>query len=352
MMMPGQGAHARRKNCGEKDIVMATLERSHAAPAHGTLSEFLNFLELRGQTWCFAEIGETGGFSVPPSDEVVFYAMIKGTARIAGIGNEIIELQPGHVAMILSGEAHALRNRPDSPAHILGFLREDQNIDIPPTISITGGPVKTRILCGRLKVNLPGGLRRMSLPPYVRLGDMGTTSATLRCETLQLQAAGTGAAALLTRTASLMLAIALRTHPQCPLLFRLSATSDPVARALQLIGADPAAEWSVATLAKRVGMGRSNFAACFTAKVGRTPMEVLTDRRMQYAASLLQQGELKIADVCVRVGYRSEAAFSRRFTRFFGMAPGQMRRSHPRNPSFDLNATWQVSGHPEYCMHY
>ena len=325
---------------------MATLDRSHTAPVQGTLSEFLNFLELRGQTWCFVEIGETGGFSVPPSDEVIFYAMIKGTARIAGVGNEIIELQPGHVAMILSGEAHALRNQSDSPAHILGFLREDQNIDIPPTISITGGPVKTRILCGRLKVSLPGGLRRMSLPPFVRLGDMGTSSAALRCETLQIQAAGTGAAALLTRTASLMLAIALRTHPQCPLLFRLSATSDPIARALQLIGADPAADWSVATLAKRVGMGRSNFAACFTAKVGRTPMEVLTERRMHYAATLLQQGELKIADVSARVGYRSEAAFSRRFTRFFGMAPGQMRRNAPDKPLFDINLTWPISSNP------
>jgi AraC-like DNA-binding protein len=331
--------------------MIASLDRSYAAPAHGTLSEFLNFLELRGQTWCFVEISETGGFSVPPSDEVIFYAMIKGTARIAGVGKEVIELQPGHVAMILSGEAHALRNQPDSQAHILEFLREDQNVDIPPTISVTGGPVKTRILCGRLKVNLPGGLRRMALPPFVRLGDVGTTSATLRCETLQIQAAGSGAAALLTRTASLMLAIALRTHPQCPLLFRLSATSDPIARALQLIGADPAAEWSVATLAKRVGMGRSNFAACFTSKVGRTPMEVLTDRRMQYAASLLQQGELKIADVSARVGYRSEAAFSRRFTRFFGMAPGQMRRNVPAQTLFDTNLTWQMSGNPIACGH-
>jgi Cupin len=204
---------------------------AQSAPAFGTLSEFLSLLELHGQTWCFAEIGTSGGFSVPPGDDVIFYAMIKGTARIAGVGGDVIELQPGHVAMILSGESHALRNQPESHVRTLEFLREEQSIDIPPTIQIGNGPVTTKILCGRLRVNLPGGLRRMAMPPFVRLGDIGTTSASVRCETLLYQAVGNGAAALLTRTASLMLAIALRNHPQCHLLFRLSATHDPIARA-------------------------------------------------------------------------------------------------------------------------
>lgn len=324
---------------------------THTAPAFGTLSEFLGFLELRGQTWCFVEIGTSGGFSVPHSDDVIFYAAIKGSARIAGVGDDLIELQPGHVAMILSGEAHALRTQPDSPARILEFLREEQTVDIPPTVQIGTGPVSAKILCGRLKVNLPGGLRRMAMPPVVRLGDLGTTSASVRCETLMYQAVGNGAAALLTRTASLMLAIALRNHPQCHLLFRLSATHDPIARALQLIGADPAADWTVAGLAKRVSMGRSNFAACFMAKVGRTPMDVITERRMQYAANLLQQDELKLAEVSARVGYRSEAAFSRRFTRFFGMAPGQMRRAAHADRSSEVSFAWLLPAPPDDIMY-
>ena len=329
-----------------QSIIGQSVIGSQPAPAFGTLSEFLSLLELRGQTWCFVEIGESGGFSVPPSDDVLFYAIIKGSARIAGVADEVIELQAGHVAMILSGESHALRTQADSPARTLAFLRDEQCVDIPPTAQIGTGPVATRILSGRLKVSLPGGLRRMAMPPYVRLGDLGQTSASVRCETLQYQAAGAGAAALLTRTASLMLAIALRNHPQCTLLFRLSAAHDPIARAVQLIGADPAADWSVASLAKRVSMGRSNFAACFTAKVGRTPMDVITERRMQFAANLLQHDELKIAEVSARAGYRSEAAFSRRFTRFFGVPPGQMRRAaHAARPS-RLGFGWQMAGEP------
>ena len=52
---------------------------------------------------------------------------------------------------------------------------------------------------------------------------------------------------------------------------------------------------------------------------------------MQFAAELLQQGELKIAEISARAGYRSEAAFSRRFTRYFGMSPGSVRRNSQMN---------------------
>jgi AraC-like DNA-binding protein len=144
---------------------------------------------------------------------------------------------------------------------------------------------------------------------------------------LQMTSAGPGAAALLTRLAALMLTSALRNHPQCLLLFKSSEWNDPIAHALHLIGADPSADWSVALLAQKVGMGRSSFAARFTTQIGRTPMEVITERRMQYAAELLNQGELKIIEISARAGYRSEAAFSRRFTHYFGVSPGSMRRN-------------------------
>jgi len=180
------------------------------------------------------------------------------------------------------------------------------------------------------------------MPPVVMLGTERSNYSSLsavRAETLQIASAGVGAAALLTRLAALMLTSSLRNHPQCLLLFRSSEWNDPIAHALHLVGTDPSADWSVARLARKVGMGRSSFAAHFTARVGRTPMEVITERRMQYAAELLQRGELKINEVCARAGYRSEAAFSRRFSRHFGISPGSMRRNPQTNGKSDPAVT-------------
>jgi AraC-like DNA-binding protein len=288
---------------------------------NGTLSEFLNLLDLRGQTWCFADVRSSGGFSMPPNDAVLFYAVVQGSVQIDGVTGGIIELRPGNVAMILSGEPHTLRTTAHSPTRRLDFLCDEHSVDIPPTIAIGRGSVVARVLCAKLKVSWPSGLRRVSMPPVVKLGTDRTNYSSLsavRAETLQISATGTGAAALLTRLAALMLTASLRTHPQCLLLFKSSEWNDPIAHALHLIGSDPSADWSVARLASKVGMGRSSFAARFTARAGRTPMEVITERRMQYAAELLQQGELKIIEISARAGYRSEAAFSRRFTRFPG----------------------------------
>ncbi len=301
---------------------------------NGTLSEFLNLLDLRGQTWCFVDIRSSGGFTLPPNDAALFYAVIHGSVRITGMSGAALELRANNVAIILSGEAHALRTCDDSPTRTLDFLRDGREVDIPPTFTIGGsGPLVARVLCAKLTVPWPGGLRRIALPPAVTLGTdrqqnrYASSASALRVETLLMASTGSGAAVLLTRLATLMLTLVLRNHPQCLLLMRSSAWNDPIAHAQHLIDSDPTADWSVAHLARKVGMGRSSFAARFAQEIGRTPMEVITERRMQYAACLVQQGEMKIAEIGARAGYRSEAAFSRRFAHHFGLSPSSMRRN-------------------------
>ncbi len=292
-----------------------------------SLSDFLNLLDLRGQTWCIVELRGSAGFNLPGDDGVAFYGVIKGQVRIAGIAGGTITLTQGQVQVILSGEAHAVRSEPDSPTLLLDFLRHEQAVDTPPTFTIGSGPLAARVLCARLKVTWPAGLRRAAMPASVRIEEqvLGNELNVVRTETLQRFSVGAGSTALLTRLAALWLAITLRNHPQCPLLFRMSASADPIAHALQLIDADIASDWSVERMARKVGMSRSSFAARFTAEAGQTPMELLTEKRMHAAAELLQHSRIKIAEISARVGYQSEAAFSRRFARFFGMSPGQMR---------------------------
>lgn len=272
---------------------------------------------------------------MPPSDGVLFYAVLRGSARLAGVAETTLELAPGDVVMVVSGEGHALRHAAENRVRHLDYLVENRHADIPPVLTVGGaGAVGARLLCGRLKVDWPHGMRRGSMPPFIRIGadDFGRINGARRVESLQMLSTGSGASAQLTRTAAFMFTIALRKHPQCSVLFRLSTTKDPIARSLQLIDADPGADWSVARLAQRVRMGRSNFAARFAAEVGRTPMDIVTERRMRRAAALLRKDELKIVEISALVGYRSEAAFSRRFSQFFGVSPSQMRQSVQAQP--------------------
>lgn len=319
------------------------------------MSKLLSLLELRGQTWCYVDIKSPGGFSIPLNTDVLFYAVLQGRARVDGVSGGLIDLQVGDVVMILSGDAHTVRDgpaaqcapgnppwRPDRPVQTLKFLCEEQHIDVPPTIGIgQRGPVVSRLLCGRLTIDWPRALPRNSIPATVVLNAdaLDSTTSLLRVDALQSAGAGVGAATLLTRLASLMLAAGLRTHPQAALLFR-SASKDSISQALRLIAADPAAPWSVARLARKVGMGRSSFAARFTAEVGQAPMELIAEQRMQYAAKLLREGDLKIAEISSRVGYSSDGSFSRRFTQHFGVSPSAMRENARKARTAKAQSPW------------
>jgi AraC-like DNA-binding protein len=101
---------------------------------------------------------------------------------------------------------------------------------------------------------------------------------------------------------------------------------------MALVHRDPAQPWSVGSLARETAMSRSAFAARFTELVGEPVMRYVTRWRMQVALDWLQQDDVAVAELATRLGYESEAAFSRAFKRTVGIAPGASRRSPRRMP--------------------
>ena len=299
---------------------------THQAQDAATLSALLGALELRGQCWCYADLGAGGGFSVAPGDAALFHAVLHGAVRLTAPGGGTVELVAGDAVFVLSGEAHALRISADAAAMTLDFLREDRQADSPPSFLFgQPGTPTARVLSGRLAITLPAGTNRAALPTFYRL-PVGDGAGLVTPQALALAGIGPGSAATLTRLAALLLAAALRADPQCRQLFS-PQRQDPMAQALRLIAGNPSASWTVERLARSVGMGRSNFAAHFTQTMGRAPMEVVAEARMEAAAELLRRGKLKIAEIAELSGYGSEAAFSRRFSRHFGVSPSHMREA-------------------------
>jgi AraC-like DNA-binding protein len=61
--------------------------------------------------------------------------------------------------------------------------------------------------------------------------------------------------------------------------------------------------------------------------VGSSPMRYLTRWRMQVARSWIREERVSASEVAYRLGYSSEAAFSRAFKRHLNMSPSAIRRS-------------------------
>ena len=298
-----------------------------------SLSEFLNLLQARSQCWGIVEFGARDGLRVRVSEEVMFYAMLEGSATISGIPDDRITLGAGETAIVISHSAHGIRAHPDTQLHRVDFLDNDEYRDTPHHVVLGQNPT-TRLLCSRLKVRWPGGVDSNRLPPAIKVA---ANDQIIKLDMLVRKATGSGSAALLTRAAALTLTEALRDHPDCQNIFRSANYHDPISRAVQIIELHLHQPLTVGGLASKVGMARSTFAARFLAQIGKPPMEALTDLRMERAAGLVTQTRLTLSEIAERVGYRSQSAFSRRFEKHFDITPGRMRlqaqtgeRSTPR----------------------
>jgi len=69
----------------------------------------------------------------------------------------------------------------------------------------------------------------------------------------------------------------------------------------------------------------------FAALIGSSPIEYLIAWRLQIAARWLMEPGMSVGRVAERCGYDSVPAFGKAFKRYFGVSPGEFRRSREAN---------------------
>lgn len=97
-----------------------------------------------------------------------------------------------------------------------------------------------------------------------------------------------------------------------------------LAKAIVAMHDEPAAPWTLETLAARAGMSRSRFAEVFSQVVGETPAAYLARYRITLAQQALLRGE-GLERIAQQVGYGSAATLSRAFSAICGVPPREWR---------------------------
>jgi AraC-like DNA-binding protein len=92
--------------------------------------------------------------------------------------------------------------------------------------------------------------------------------------------------------------------------------------------ASPARPWTVEELARKAGLSRATLTRRFTRLVGEPPLTYLTRWRLEAAGRRLRDTTDPLAAIAESVGYTSESAFSRAFTRHHGIPPSRHRSAH------------------------
>ncbi|MHC1563197.1 AraC family transcriptional regulator [Actinomycetospora sp. C-140] len=264
-----------------------------------------------------------------------FHVVTSGTATFL-VGEEVVTLSPSDIVLLPRGEGHQLHSVDPPPGPSVPdvlTLPHTWYGDRYASIRHGGDGPTTTMICGAVRFEHPMAERLVALmPDIIHVPVSPLTSRlhdTLRLMALEVEEVRPGGEAVITRLADVLVVQMLRawlSHDPAARTGWLGALADPdIGRALALVHADPARDWSVAGLARELALSRSTFAARFTALVGEPVMAYVTRWRMLVAHDRLRAGDTTVATVAASLGYRSEAAFSRAFRRVVGTPPGAVR---------------------------
>jgi AraC-like DNA-binding protein len=300
------------------------------------LGEALHFLRMSGTSYCTSELTAPWGLRLPQVEGgLTFHVLTSGRCWLEVPGSRRRQLGPGDLALVPHGEGHRLVSKPGVRAPLIDDLPHERVSDRYKLLRHGGGGESTHLVCGSVRFDHPAAHRLIqALPKVIHLEAAGMEwlDGTLRMMATEAREPRPGGETVITRLADIVVIQAIRSWIATDDAARtgwLGALRDPrIGRAIALVHQHPERDWTLAALARSVGMSRSAFAARFTEKVGEPAMHYVARWRMHVAVDWLKEDGAAVGELAGRLGYRSEAAFSRAFKRFIGAPPGAVRREH------------------------
>lgn len=302
------------------------------------LARVLHTLRMRSTFYCHAQLTEPWTLEMPAiSDSISFHVVTSGVCWIRLPSSEPCELRAGDLALVPHGLGHHLASTPDAPSGPrVDLLPQQYLTDRYSLLQHGGGGHPGQLICGIVSFDDPAARELMrALPQLLFVGGNTVSAAVPIRDALSLMAgelshAQPGGEAVATRLADILVIQAIRawlaTDPDTGTGWLRAVQDERIGRVLEAIHAEPGHDWTLERLANLATMSRSSFSTRFTDLVGEAPIAYLTRWRMNIAYNRLREENTTAVRLATALGYRSEAAFNRAFTRIIGRTPGAVRR--------------------------
>ncbi|MCU7830278.1 MAG: AraC family transcriptional regulator [Candidatus Thiodiazotropha sp. (ex Myrtea sp. 'scaly one' KF741663)] len=300
------------------------------------LGEALHLLRLNGTFYCRSELTAPWGVELPPFEgRMMFHVVTAGECWLEVEGETPHCLRQGSLALVPHGNGHIIRSQPTDKTLPLFDIPVERVSDRYEIMRHGGDGELTHLTCGVVRFDHVAGQQLIGHLPKVLLIDTWADEegswlhSTLRFIAQEAKELRPGGETVITHLADILIIQAIRSwldaSPEANQGWLAALRDRHVGKALAAIHREPEKAWSVASLAKEVGMSRSGFSARFTDLVGDSVMRYLTQWRMQLARAKLLENAEPISLLADRMGYQSEAAFCRAFKRVLGVSPGSIR---------------------------
>lgn len=305
-----------------------------------SLAGVLDMLRVRGTVLANVRAHAPWGFELPQVRGAVFHAVTSGSCWLRVPGEEPRELRQGDVVLLPSGPSHTMASDRRGPAEPWERAAKARALDDRCDVVLDGVGDATQLVCATYEYDCDVAQPLLSLLPTALLvagndarGE-GSVQTALRLVQQELEARAPGWRTSVDRLFDVLFVHVLRAWAEAQGdsgASWLLALRDPViARALSAMHGKPAAPWTTARLAREVNLSRATLIRRFTALVGVPPLAYLSRWRMDLAARELRLTGDPVSVIARRVGYESEFAFSRAFSRCRGKAPTRYRAEFRR----------------------
>ncbi|RWP42302.1 MAG: AraC family transcriptional regulator [Mesorhizobium sp.] len=311
------------------------LDHSSKVPVTGDpLTDILRGLRLDGVEYGRCEMQEPWGLQFPAQTAARFHFIGRKGCWLLQPSGEWVELKAGDAVLLPRGAAHVLASEPGTEASPIQGYEVAEVCKNVYCLSNEGCRPGTLLFFGSMYFNLDGLHPLLGMMPDVmRAHELEAYEPgiphLLEAMAREVTMERVGSGGILARLADVLAATVIRSWVErgCgDSSGWIAAVRDrEIGRVLAAIHLEPDRDWTVETLARMMGASRSGFAERFATIVGETPAKYVTQVRMHQARQWLVRDRLKISVVAARLGYESDASFSRAFKRVIGSAPSHFR---------------------------
>jgi len=304
------------------------------------LDDILDMLRVRGTLMANLHAHAPFGLRVPQAPGAAFHGVTAGGFWVRIPGQAPRELMAGDVMLLPTGAPHVIASEPTGPTRLWDRVAKAQAKNPAGEIILDGPGRSTHVICAAYTYDQEVAHPLLSLLPSVlylsgqQMAEGNAVHSTLGTLGRELTTRSVGSGIVIDRLIDVLFVHVIRAWaggPHAPGSSWLRALRDPaIARALSLLHASPGESWTIDMLARDVSLSRTTLTRRFTTLVGEPPLSYLTRWRIELAARHLRETSDAVSTIAHRVGYTSEFAFSRAFSRLRGRAPARYRAEFRR----------------------
>lgn len=306
--------------------------------ARDTLTEVLLGLRLDGVEYGRCLLRAPWGVAFPAQRAARFHFVGRGGSWLHTPATGWVPLNPGDAVLLPRGNVHVVASSPDTPTVDIDSLsRQAVSDEIYLVDGVPGGTeaAATHVMfCGALRFNVdPRHPLLAMMPEAMRAHDLAqrdpNVPVLLEAMEREVTFDRIGTCGILARLADVLAASIIRAWVECACSDAtgwIAALRCPrIGKVIAAIHAEPERGWSVPMLAELMGASRSSFTEAFTRTVGESPAKYVAKLKMFQARRWIGQEGMRISVAADRLGYDSEASFSRAFKRVIGHPPSAAR---------------------------